>query len=137
MEDIWPRGGQAKSSTVSDTKRDCAAQRMGMNINADIQEVINAADTSVWLRQALQSAVERDPADAANDAERLSELLARRFDTSVSESAEQMVRAWANSLPGEEDKLVDTENCRFSGSFKSVVQDIILASNEPQTNKPE
>jgi len=56
-----------------------------MNIDAEIQNVISAADTSAWLRQALQTAVERDPADAANDAERLSELLARRFDTTVRE----------------------------------------------------
>lgn len=70
----------------------------------------------------------------------LSDLLARRFDasvSSVSEPTEQMVRAWANSLPREEDKLVDSKNPRFSGSFKSVAQDIIFASIEPQANKPE
>lgn len=35
-----------------------------------------------------------------------------------------MVRAWAKSLPREEETLLDTENPRFSGSFQSVVQDI-------------
>ncbi|WP_243845215.1 hypothetical protein [Pseudomonas syringae group genomosp. 3] len=60
-----------------------------MNIDAEIQNVISAADTSAWLRQALQAGVQRDPADAANDAERLSELLARRFDTTVSSVSEK------------------------------------------------
>ncbi|WP_122744923.1 hypothetical protein [Pseudomonas viridiflava] len=64
-----------------------------MNIDAEIQNVISGADTSAWLRQALQTAVERDPADAANDAERLSELLARRFDTTVS-SASEPTKCW-------------------------------------------
>lgn len=63
-----------------------------MNIDAEIQIVISAADTSAWLRKALQTGVERDPADAANDAERLSELLARRFDTTVSSVSEKSPR---------------------------------------------
>lgn len=46
----------------------------------DIDELLNAPSTSFWLRSALQAALQRDPADAANDAEVLAAVLARRRD---------------------------------------------------------
>lgn len=45
---------------------------------ADVQSVLASPDASVWLKVALQSALQRDPVDAANDAELLAELLAKR-----------------------------------------------------------
>jgi hypothetical protein len=50
-----------------------------MTIDEEIRAVINAPDTSHWLRQALNSALERDSIDAANDADFLSDLLGRRY----------------------------------------------------------
>lgn len=51
-----------------------------MTITDEIQKTLANKSTSVWLKQALESALERDPVDAANDAEVLTELLARRCD---------------------------------------------------------
>ena len=50
-----------------------------MTIDEEIRAVINAPDTSHWLRQALNSALERDSIDVANDADFLSDLLGRRY----------------------------------------------------------
>lgn len=52
-------------------------------IEAEIQKVLDSPDTSVWLRYALQSAAQRDGADAVNDAEYLHDLLMRRFNAYV------------------------------------------------------
>jgi hypothetical protein len=49
-----------------------------MSIHEEIQRVIAAPDTSHWLRDALIAASLRDPVDAANDAEVLSDLMSRR-----------------------------------------------------------
>jgi hypothetical protein len=49
-----------------------------MSIHEEIQRVIAAPDTSHWLRDALITASLRDPVDAANDAEVLSDLMSRR-----------------------------------------------------------
>jgi hypothetical protein len=46
-----------------------------------IEEVLRDPATSIWLRQSLSSALQRDPVDAANDAEILALLLARRCQT--------------------------------------------------------
>lgn len=51
-----------------------------MTVKDDIEAVIGCAATSTWLRDALRAALARDPVDAANDAELLSDLLARRCD---------------------------------------------------------
>lgn len=51
-----------------------------MTTTDEIQKTLTNTSTSVWLKQALASALERDPVDAANDAEVLTELLARRCD---------------------------------------------------------
>lgn len=49
-------------------------------IQANLQTVLDDPATSTWLRQALQAALERDPIDAANDAEALAALLIARAD---------------------------------------------------------
>ena len=51
-----------------------------MTPDDEIQAVLNAACTSTWLRQALETALKRDCVDAVNDAEQLAELLSARFD---------------------------------------------------------
>lgn len=51
-----------------------------MTVNDEIQAVLACASSSRWLCDALTSALNRDSVDAANDAERLSELLSRRCD---------------------------------------------------------
>lgn len=56
-----------------------------MLIADEIQTILSSGTTSAWLKQALESALERDPADAANDAERLADLLDRRFYASVAQ----------------------------------------------------
>jgi hypothetical protein len=43
-----------------------------------IEEVLRDPAASFWLRHALNSALARDPVDAANDAEVLARLLDRR-----------------------------------------------------------
>ena len=49
-----------------------------MSIQEEIQAVITAPETSHWMRDALIAASLRDPVDAANDAEVLSDLMSRR-----------------------------------------------------------
>lgn len=49
-----------------------------MSIQEEIQAVITAPETSHWLSDALIAASLRDPVDAANDAEVLSDLMSRR-----------------------------------------------------------
>ncbi|MFO1418656.1 MAG: hypothetical protein U1E83_08295 [Methylotetracoccus sp.] len=46
----------------------------------EIAETLAAIDTSPWLREALLSALQRDPLSAANDAERLAHLLMRHAE---------------------------------------------------------
>lgn len=53
-------------------------------VNDEITAVLEAPTTSPWLRAALRSAIARDPAEAANDAERLAQLLAARAETMFS-----------------------------------------------------
>lgn len=43
-----------------------------------IEEVLRDPAASLWLKNALRSALARDPVDAANDAEILARLLDRR-----------------------------------------------------------
>lgn len=54
-----------------------------MTITDEIQKTLANRSTSVWLKQALESALERDPVDAANDAELLAELLARHCEQAL------------------------------------------------------
>lgn len=51
-----------------------------MAVMDEIRAQLDAPGTSHWLREALLKAVERDPVDAANDAEVLAELLVRLCD---------------------------------------------------------
>lgn len=46
-----------------------------------IDQVLADPAASFWLKDALRSAMERDPVDAANDAEVLAKLLAERCRT--------------------------------------------------------
>ena len=43
-----------------------------------IEEILHDPASSLWLRNALRTALVRDPVDAANDAEVLARLLDRR-----------------------------------------------------------
>jgi len=51
-----------------------------MSVQNEIDGVIANPATSTWLRDALTTALGRDPVNAVNDAEYLSELLARFCD---------------------------------------------------------
>jgi hypothetical protein len=51
-----------------------------------IEEVLRDPAASIWLRLALNSALARDPVDAANDAEVLARLLDRRCRRILGES---------------------------------------------------
>lgn len=53
---------------------------MSHSESAIIEKVLTSPSTSTWLRDALTQALQRDPIDAANDAEVLSELLSARCD---------------------------------------------------------
>lgn len=46
----------------------------------EILSAIDSPTTSPWLREALQSALARDPIAAANDAEQLAHLLKGRIE---------------------------------------------------------
>lgn len=44
----------------------------------DVDEILASPSVSFWLKDALRSALQRDPVDAANDAELLASILAKR-----------------------------------------------------------
>lgn len=48
------------------------------DVDRKIADVLGHPATSDWLRQALQTALDRDAVDAVNDAESLHELLGER-----------------------------------------------------------
>ena len=50
------------------------------NARLDIAEVLADPAASFWLKDALRSALLRDPVDAANDAEILAQLLDQRCE---------------------------------------------------------
>ena len=52
----------------------------------DIPAVLADPATSFWLKTAIRSALARDPVDAANDAEVLYRLLARRCNEILTDS---------------------------------------------------
>jgi hypothetical protein len=58
-----------------------------MNTLPTIPEVLANPCTSYWLRDAIRSAVRRDPVDALNDAEFLADLLTARLDALVEHSS--------------------------------------------------
>jgi hypothetical protein len=49
-----------------------------MTKQLEIEQVLGDPAASFWLKEALSSALDRDPMDAANDAEVLAQLLDRR-----------------------------------------------------------
>lgn len=57
-------------------------------IDLELQEVLADPSTSHWLRDALTSAMPRDPVDALNDAEYLSDVLARRCNATALDNSD-------------------------------------------------
>lgn len=51
-----------------------------MSATGDIAALMDSPETSMWLKESLSRALERDPVDAANDAEMLAGLLAKRCE---------------------------------------------------------
>lgn len=49
-----------------------------------IESIIRDPSTSFWMRNALDSALDRDPVDAANDAEVLAQVLKDECDRKLS-----------------------------------------------------
>lgn len=49
-------------------------------VEQQIQSIMDSPQTSYWLKQALESSLQRDCNDAANDAETLRQLLVRRCE---------------------------------------------------------
>ena len=66
----------ARCATTLTLFRDAAAPR-------NIENTVRSPASSTWLRHALASAAQRDPVDAAHDAEHLMRLLARRAEATV------------------------------------------------------
>jgi len=52
--------------------------RSGMAERLEVEQVLSDPAVSFWLKDALRSALDRDPVDAANDAEVLFRLLHER-----------------------------------------------------------
>jgi hypothetical protein len=46
----------------------------------EIRQILSGQGTSYWLKNALTSALDRDPVDAVNDAELLAMVLGHRAD---------------------------------------------------------
>lgn len=44
----------------------------------DVDAILTSPSASLWLKDALQAALQRDPVDAANDAESLAAVLVSR-----------------------------------------------------------
>ncbi len=53
----------------------------------DVQAVLADPDLSDWMRQALASALSRDPLDVAADAETVAQVLRLRAEASLDEPA--------------------------------------------------
>lgn len=71
-----------KHAAVEDKQR-----RAREDLLPRIEEVLRDSAASFWLKNALQSALARDPVDAANDAEILAHLLDRRCHQILDESS--------------------------------------------------
>lgn len=48
------------------------------DLSPDVQQILRDPAASFWIKQALQTALQRDPVDAANDAEVLAKVLSHR-----------------------------------------------------------
>jgi hypothetical protein len=51
-----------------------------MGNDDEVRQILNGPATSYWLKDALTSALDRDPVDACNDAELLAMVLGHRAD---------------------------------------------------------
>ena len=49
-------------------------------------DILNDFSASYWLKNALKTALERDPVDAAHDAEVLADTLKRRMNKTLTDS---------------------------------------------------
>lgn len=56
-----------------------------------IEEVLVSPHTSSWVKQALVSAMQRDPVDAANDGELVAAILARRCSDCLKDHHQHLV----------------------------------------------
>jgi hypothetical protein len=63
----------------------------------NIDLLLHSPTTSHWLRNALQSALDRDPVDAASDAALLSTILVSRADTLVQQHIRRAVHNHFNA----------------------------------------
>ncbi len=59
-----------------------------MNIEQVIEEVLNDATASDWLKWSLRSALNRDALDAANDSELLNMILSTRLHSIFNDECE-------------------------------------------------
>ena len=57
-----------------------------MSSDQEIQAIIQDPSTSYWLRDALKTAMQRDPLDVASDAEYLAMLFAKRAQDKATEA---------------------------------------------------
>lgn len=62
------------------------AKENAQEVENEIRAVLEDPASSSWLKVALRTALERDPVDAANEAEGLAELLGRRADAMLMRS---------------------------------------------------
>lgn len=69
-------------------KKKC--EPLNENDKPTIEQVLCDPAASHWLKSALQSALLRDPIDAANEAEVLAQLLDRRCRTLLEKDTEQI-----------------------------------------------
>lgn len=61
----------------------------------NIEAILQSPTVSFWVKDALQSALKRDPVDAANDAEMLAAILSSIADEQAAASATDQVLAKA------------------------------------------
>lgn len=54
-----------------------------MTSDEEIRKILSSPVSSQWLREALCTALSRDPVQAARDAEVLAQALSRRLDTII------------------------------------------------------
>ena len=57
------------------------------DLSPDVQNILRDPAASFWIKQALQTALDRDPVDAANDAGVLAEVLSQRCSALLSDTA--------------------------------------------------
>ncbi len=69
---------------------------------SSIDDILNDPEASDWLKHALRSALERDPVDAANDAEILAQVLEAR--------AERMLHIWPDDDGGDDATQLEDGN---------------------------